>query len=63
MTEEDKKDLKALKEFILDIEKADELEKHTSKINFFNITGIAHFEIRHSRFLSWLLSPNENHNI
>lgn len=31
--------------------------------NIFKILRVANAEIRHSNFLSWLLDPNENHNL
>jgi len=31
--------------------------------NIFKILRVANTEIRHSNFLSWLLDPNENHNL
>ncbi len=56
-------DMKALKEFLLDIECLDPLAEWTSKFNLFDILKITRTEIRHSNMLSWLLSPNENHGL
>ena len=58
-----KEDIEFLKDFVLDIECLDVLDKFTSKVNFFDVTGISHFEIRHSKFLSWLMNPRENHGL
>ena len=38
-----------------------ELNKNNDKFNVFNILKLQNAEIRHSNFLGWLLSPDENH--
>lgn len=40
-----------------------EIEEESNKINIFEILGISSKEIRHSKFISWLLDPNENHQL
>lgn len=37
------------------------IEAESNKVNIFEILGISSREIRHSKFLSWLLNPAENH--
>ena len=61
--EETPDDMKALKDFLLDIECLDPLAEWTSKFNLFDILKITRTEIRHSNMLSWLLNPNENHGL
>lgn len=56
-------DIKALKEFLLDIQCLDPLSEWTSKFNMFDILKITRTEIRHSNMLVWLLDPNENHGL
>ena len=41
----------------------DKLELGLKNPNIFQILRISKAEIRHSNFLSWLLSPNESHNL
>lgn len=41
----------------------DNIELLMGKPNVFNALGIAHYEIRHSNFLAWLLDPHQNHNL
>jgi len=52
---------KALEEFLMDIEVLDKIESKFSSFNVFETMGMVHTEIRHSNVLSWLLTPNENH--
>lgn len=54
---------KALEEFLKDIEILEPLERIRSEFNVFETLGIIHTEIRHSRVLSWLLDPSENHGL
>lgn len=44
----------------LDFERLDLIMK---KANIFSALNIAHYEIRHSNFLAWLLDPNGNHGL
>ncbi len=37
------------------------LSLELKKPNIFRILNITHYEIRHSNFLAWLLSPHEKH--
>ncbi len=53
----------ALQGFLLDTQCLDELIPWTSKFNLFDVLKISKTEIRHSNILSWLLNPNENHNM
>ena len=59
----EKQDQEALKEFLLDINCLDELQKWENHFNLFDVLKICRTEIRHSNVLSWLLNPNENHNL
>src|SRR5690554_5924609 len=34
-----------------------------SSPNIFEILGVSSYEIRHSNFLAWLLTPNESHQL
>ena len=61
--DEETDNVKALKDFLLDIECLDPLAEWTSKFNLFDILKITKTEIRHSNMLSWLLNPNENHGL
>ena len=54
-------DLKALKDFLLDIDCLNPLYEWTSKFNLFDVLKISKTEIRHSNVLAWLLNPYENH--
>jgi len=54
---------KALEEFLMDIEILEPLERIISEFNVFEALGIIHTEIRHSKVLSWLLDPAENHGL
>lgn len=62
-TNPEKDNMKALKEFLLDIECLDPLAEWTRKFNLFDILKISRVEIRHSNMLAWLLNPNENHGL
>ena len=59
----EKQDQEALKDFLLDINCLDELQKWENHFNLFDVLKICRTEIRHSNVLSWLLNPNENHNL
>ena len=59
----EKQDQEALKNFLLDINCLDELQKWENHFNLFDVLKICRTEIRHSNVLSWLLNPNENHNL
>lgn len=54
---------KILEKLLLDIDILNELDKWTKDINFFEISGMANREIKHSETLSWFLDANENHNL
>ena len=59
----EKQDQEALKNFLLDINCLDELQKWENHFNLFDVLKICRTEIRHRNVLSWLLNPNENHNL
>jgi hypothetical protein len=52
-----------LEVFLRDIDILDDLNRWNKQINFFEITGIIHQEIKHSNFLAWLLDANESHGL
>ncbi len=53
-----------LKEFYLSLDKIkSQIEKANKKTNIFDILKIGSLEIRHSNFLSWLLTPNDSHGL
>ncbi len=56
-------DIKALDDFLLDINCLDKLEKWTNSYNIFEVLKITNNEIRHTNFLAWLFDPNETHNM
>ena len=56
-------DVKALENFVLDIESLNDLYKWGNKVNFFEISGMARAEIRHSNVLAWLFDANQNHGL
>ncbi len=53
----------ALKEFMLDIDCIEQLNKWSDNFNLFDVLGIVNVEIRHSNILAWLFNPNENHGL
>ncbi len=64
MVELDEQELELkLKDFLLDINCLDELQKLGNRFNLFDVLKICRTEIRHSNVLAWLLSPNESHNL
>lgn len=56
---------KKLTEFLLYLENQSnaDFSKWLTGINIFEVLGISSTEIRHSRMLSWLLNPKENHQL
>lgn len=53
-----------LKEFYLNLDKIkSQIESVNKNANIFDILKIGSFEIRHSNFLSWLLTPNDSHGL
>lgn len=59
----DEKDYLELYKNLLNDPNFDKLETELKKPNIFSILGIGESEIRHSNFLSWLLDPNESHEL
>ena len=55
----DNPSLQELKNFLLNIDCLQELEK--TSFNIFDVLKISRTEIRHSNVLAWLLDPNGNH--
>lgn len=51
---------KALKKFLLDKAKLEQIDRHFSKNNIFSILKMDDAEIRHSNFLAWILDPSQN---
>lgn len=56
-------DLQSLREFIYHNPELDRLEGILDNFNIFRALGIVDYELRHSRFLAWLLDPQENHGL
>lgn len=56
------KEQKALEKLLLS-EDLEELNNFTGTFNIFNALKLQNNEIRHSNFLSWLMSPYESHKI
>ena len=52
-----------LHKFIANNYDLEELEAKLNKFNPLKILKMDHYEIRHSNIISWLLTPNENHNL
>lgn len=56
-------DIKAIEEFLMDIDVLDQLESRVNGFNAFETLGLVSAEIRHSNMLSWLMSPGETHGL
>lgn len=54
-------DLQCLEHFVSDNDDLFALEEQIGRFNAFDALNIARVEIRHSNFLSWLLTPTESH--
>lgn len=52
-----------LQKFIANNYNLERLEAKLSEFNPLKILKVDHYEIRHSNIISWLLSPQENHNL
>ncbi len=59
----EKNDLELLENFISENEDLEELESIISVFNIFISLNIHNLEIRHSKFLSWLIDPSETHGL
>ena len=53
--------LQALERFVAENDDLFRLEEQIGRFNIFDALGIARVEIRHSNYLSWLLTPGESH--
>jgi len=58
-----KSEKEILEEFIHENTELEQLEEIVDEFNIFNALDIVNNEIRHSNFLSWLMSPNESHGL
>ncbi len=56
-------DLKELERFIVDNEDLEKIESTFNQFNIFTSLKLVNQEIRHSNFLSWLIDPNESHEL
>lgn len=54
---------KLIEDLLLDIDILNKLDKWTSDINIFEVSGMKHQEIRHSNTLAWFFDTNESHNL
>ena len=61
--EQTEQDLKALEAFIVNNPDLERLEALLDQFNIFEAVGMKRQEIRHSRFLAFLLDPNETHGL
>lgn len=53
----------ALEKLVIDNQDLELLESFLSEFNIFEAVGMTRQEIRHSKFLSFLLNPSENHRL
>lgn len=53
----------ALEKFVVDNSELEKLEELTSNFNIFESLDIVKQEIRHSKFLAWIMNPNESHGL
>jgi hypothetical protein len=56
-------DQKALESFVVDNPDLERLESLLGQFNLFEALGAVHVEVRHSDFLSFLLTPSESHGL
>jgi hypothetical protein len=63
VVEEKDSDLKALENFIVGNVELEKLEAMLDRFNIFEAVGMERQEIRHSKFLAFLLDPNESHRM
>ena len=61
--EQTEQDLKELEAFIVNNQDLERLEALLDQFNIFEAVGMKRQEIRHSRFLAFLLDPNEIHGL
>ncbi len=61
--EENDSNLKALENFIVGNAELEKLEAMLDRFNIFEAVGMERQEIRHSKFLAFLLDPNESHEM
>lgn len=54
-------EMAALEHFVVDNDELLDLEQQIGRFNIFDALGVARVEIRHSKFLAWLLDPSESH--
>ena len=59
----EKTDLQALNDFIIDIDCLKPLNKFIGEVNFFRVTKINNWEIKHSNFLAWLFDAKGSHKL
>ena len=58
-----KSDKDLLEEFIINNENLERLENIVNDFNIFTSLNLINNEMKHSNFLSWIMSPKENHNL
>jgi len=56
-------DRKVLEAFVVDNPELERLESLLEQFNLFEALGAVHVELRHSDFLSFLLTPSQNHGL
>jgi len=60
---DDQSEIKSLQEFIHENIEMEELEKIANQFNIFNALDLVKYELKHSKFLAWLLNPIETHGL
>lgn len=63
MTEFERKDIDSLTSFCVQNEELNRLGAMLSEFNVFEAAGLSRDELKHSKFLSFLLSPSETHHL
>lgn len=61
--DQSEQDCKALRDFEADKAELEKLEALLDRFNIFEAVGMERQEIRHSKFLAFLLDPNESHHM
>lgn len=61
--DQNEQDRKALQDFIVGNAELEKLEALLDRFNIFEAVGMERQEIRHSKFLAFLLDPNESHGM
>ena len=63
LSDDEKDDLAALRELVVECPDLRELERLLGQFNLFEVLRLTNNEIRHSNVLAWLLDPEETHGL